>query len=94
MAKIRIERLRDDHDCEDCGWSVAEGANVFFDGELALTLKPFAHCFDGTNYEDHEIFAAILEKLGHSLVYSTDENAYAAAVNALGHSVTVDQPRQ
>ena len=65
--KIRVETLTDDHDCETCGWSYAEGARVYFDDELVLDLQPYAHCYDGTNYSDVAIYQAILEKLGHEV---------------------------
>lgn len=68
--KIRIERLTDDHDCETCGWSMAEGARVYFDGELAIELEPHAHCYDGDDYNDEAIYTAILNKLGHTVVVS------------------------
>lgn len=94
MPRIHIQRFRDVHDCEACGSSVADGADIYFDGALTLSLRPSAHCFDDVTYEDRDIFAAILEKLGHSLVYSTDEDAYEAALNKLGHPVTFeDAPR-
>lgn len=85
MTAIRIERLSDTHDCDTCGCTWADGANVYFDGELVMEMKPAAHCFGGKSYEDHEIQKAILEKLGHTLVYSTDE-----AVEAAEHTMTTD----
>lgn len=67
MVAIRIEPLTDTHDCETCGMSWADGANVYFDGELALELEPHAHCYDGTDYSDKAIYRAILERLGHTV---------------------------
>lgn len=68
--KIKIERLSDTHDCETCGPSWADGARVYFDGEVALELEPHAYCYDGDDYSDDKIFAAILERLGHTLTYA------------------------
>lgn len=65
--KIRIETLTDDHDCETCGWSYAEGARVYFDEKPVLDLEPHAHCYDGDNYSDTEIYKRILEVLGHEV---------------------------
>lgn len=66
--KIRIERLSDDYECEDCGWSCAYGANVWFDDKLQLELKPVAHCFGGNEYTDEDIYKRILEELGHTVI--------------------------
>jgi hypothetical protein len=67
MAKIRIEWLHDSHSCETCGTSYAEGARVYIDGALALDLEPVAHCYDGANYYDAEVFRKTLEHLGHTI---------------------------
>ena len=65
--KIEIEALGDSYECDTCGWSVAYGAKVYFDGELVLDMTPVAHCTDGSNYTDEDIFTAILNKLGHTV---------------------------
>lgn len=65
--KIRIERLMDEHNCDDCGYSYAEGATIFIDDEFAFELTPFAHCFNDESYDDSKIFKAILEYFGHEL---------------------------
>lgn len=67
MTTIKIQWLQDNHDCETCGWSMAEGANVFFDGELAIELEPAAHCYGGSTYEREAVMRRIIEKLGHSI---------------------------
>ena len=64
---IKIERLSDTHDCETCGPSWAEGANVFIDGELAIELHPHAHCYDGDSYDDEAVYKRIIEHLGHTI---------------------------
>lgn len=67
MTTIKIQWLQDDHECETCGWSVAEGANVYFDGELVIEMDPCAYCFDGINYEREAVLAAIIKRLGHTI---------------------------
>jgi hypothetical protein len=67
---IRIERLTDSHDCETCGPSWAEGALVYIDGTLTLELEPHAHCYDGDDYQDSDIFGKILEHLGHTVTWA------------------------
>jgi len=52
-------------DCELCGPSYAQGANVYFDDELKLELTPFAHCFDGTNYDRDEVYKRIIMEIGN-----------------------------
>lgn len=70
--KIVIERLTDEHDCETCGSSYAEGARVYFNDELALSLEPSAYCYDSTDYDDSQILVQILEKLGHAVQYEQE----------------------
>lgn len=65
--KIEIEWTSDSYDCDTCGPSWAEGAVVKFDGQEVLALVPVAHCYDGQSYSEREVFAAVLEKLGHQL---------------------------
>lgn len=67
MAQIKIEWLHDSHDCETCGSSYAEGARVWIDGKEAIELEPVAHCYDGANWSESEVFRRIMEHLGHSL---------------------------
>lgn len=67
LANIKIEWLHDDHDCETCGASYAEGARVTIDGAVALDLQPVAHCFDGKNWQDDDVYKLILEKLGYTV---------------------------
>lgn len=66
---IKIERLTDSYDCETCGSSWAEGARIFIDGALAFELTPHARCYDGDDYSDDQIFAKVLEHLGHTVSY-------------------------
>lgn len=68
MTKIQIRWLSDDHDCETCGWSYAEGAEVIIDGvPFPEDLTPHAHCFGGAHFTSEEVFQKILEHLGHTV---------------------------
>lgn len=66
--KIRIERLVDDFECDDCGVSYSEGARVFFETVEAFELTPAASCYGGEHYEDKDIYKKILEILGHEVI--------------------------
>lgn len=65
--KLKIELLSDYYDCDTCGSSYSEGARVTLDGVLLLELIPVAHCFGGDNWDEREVFAKILDKLGYDL---------------------------
>jgi hypothetical protein len=103
MTTIRIERTRDSHECDCCGFSVADGARVFFDGVQKIDLYPIAHCYDGVDYSDDEdgvdysddeIALEILRELGSSVVYSTEYGYYPRVLKSLGHKLQVfDVPR-
>lgn len=67
--KITIETLYDEYNCDTCGRSVAEGAVVLFDGKEVISMRPQAHCYEGTDYTQDMIFEAILNTLGHTLEY-------------------------
>lgn len=69
MATIRIERLSDEHDCETCGTSWADGANVYIDDELALELEPCAACFDGDHFTDEDVLHRIFRHFWHTVEY-------------------------
>lgn len=74
MTQVRIDWLVDTYDCgqDGCSEGYSEGAKVYFDGELAIDMTPQATCFGGDNYEPCEVYQAVLEKLGHTLVTSYD----------------------
>lgn len=67
MMKIKIEWMHDFYKCDDCGTNYAEGAMVYFDGELVIDMSPIAHCYDGTHYDEGDIWKAIIDKLGHEI---------------------------
>ena len=65
--KIKIDWLHDSMDCETCGLSYAEGAQVFIDGALVLDLKPAAACFDGAHFAQDDVYNRLLAHLGHEV---------------------------
>ncbi len=67
MSIININWLSHQSDCEDCGISVADGAEVFLNGKCILSLLPQAACFDSTDYSRADVYKAILEELGYTL---------------------------
>jgi hypothetical protein len=66
---IKIKWLYDDHDCETCGSSYAEGAVININGK-EIELEPLAHCFGGTTYDERKVFETILKELGYTVEYS------------------------
>jgi hypothetical protein len=69
--QLTISRLSDEHDCETCGSSWAEGAEVRLNGNLILNLVPCASCFGDTSYGDSEVLLAILEHIGYAVTYDS-----------------------
>lgn len=67
--KILIEILSDDHDCDTCGYTYAQGAKVTLDGKEFLMLEPVSACFGGDDYDYVHILTAILEKLGYQVEF-------------------------
>lgn len=67
MAHIEILWLSEDHDCETCGPSFADGASVNIDGKEAILLSPIANCCGGVRYEPDEVLLKILLHLGHTV---------------------------
>lgn len=69
MTDIHIKWMMDDHDCDSCGSSYAEGAIVSIDGMImiGLDLEPVAHCYDSTSYSREQVYRKILEYLGHTV---------------------------
>lgn len=64
MKKIEIETTSDDHDCETCGPTWAEGGIVRVDGVEVLHREPLAHCYDGVNFSETDLLVMSLKKLG------------------------------
>lgn len=63
--KLEIQWLSDYYnDCETCGGSWAEGARVWFDGELVFEFIPSAHCTGGDHMSEFEVYLKVFELLG------------------------------
>lgn len=63
----------DEHDCETCGSSWAEGAEVYLNGTLILSRSPIAACFDAASYSADDIYRAILDHLGFAIKHEPVE---------------------
>lgn len=70
MSKIKVEWLADEHNCETCGWTMAEGACVYVDGELVLDMTPTAHCFGGETWDSDQVWKRLLQHLGHEVEFA------------------------
>lgn len=73
MAKIELENLYDESDCETCGTSYAEGFSVLIDGEPFGDYAPCAHCYDGASYYLQGVLTDVLKHLGHELKFNYGE---------------------
>lgn len=60
-----IQRLSDHHDCETCGYSAADGYQIYKDSILIINNQPVASCFDSVNYDYVQAYYDIfnLEKI-------------------------------
>jgi hypothetical protein len=67
MNSLEIHWIYDNHECETCGSSTAEGARVLLNNEEILLLEPLAHCYDDISYSSEDVYKAILKHLGYSV---------------------------
>lgn len=64
---IKIKWLSDSHDCDVCGSSFAEGAEITMpDGSVSI-LPATAYCYGGESYDSQYVYEAILYKLGYKV---------------------------
>ena len=63
---VRIERTSDMHDCETCGVSYADGAKLYIDDFLYVTLIPVAHCYAGKHWTEEDIMREVIQLLGYT----------------------------
>lgn len=73
MKKIEIETTFDEHDCETCGNSWAEGGTVKIDGKEVLTIEPFAHCYGGTDYDERDLLILALHEVGINVLVNGEK---------------------
>lgn len=72
LGELHVIRLRDTHDCETCGWSIADGYTIVKDGVPVLTRKPHAHCYDGDDYNDTDLLKDICELFNYNFTEETE----------------------
>lgn len=65
--RIRIETMTDEHECEDCGTSYAEGGRVYIDDELVLERIPSAYCYDAPSFSETDLLLMALKSAGHEV---------------------------
>jgi len=65
--KIEITTDSDDHKCECCGMTYAEGGKVHVDGKLIVDLPAIAHCCGGQSFSQDELLVIALHELGHTV---------------------------
>lgn len=62
--KIEIKTMSDDHDCDTCGGSWAEGGVVYIDGEETLRREPVAYCYGVPSFSESDLLVMALKKMG------------------------------
>jgi len=72
MKKLKIIWTFDSCECDDCGWSYADGFKAYLDGELLDEFVPHAACFDGDTINESEALVRILAKLDIELEYESE----------------------
>lgn len=51
LKSYTIIWLEDEHECETCGYSYAQGYKIYKDDNLLIDKEPIASCFNSSNYE-------------------------------------------
>lgn len=87
MADVRVERIVDVSECDDCGFSCADGARILIDGSLHSVLEPRADCFGGVTYDDDDIYREIHNGLYRNVAYSTEQDYFRRVLESRGHSI-------
>lgn len=75
MARIEIEWLSDETDCDQAGCSGgwADGARVTLDGKPLLELIPCASCFGSEDdWDSKAVLLRVLQALGHEVIERND----------------------
>lgn len=87
VKNIHIVWKTDEHDCDDCGQSFADGAKVRIDGIGDLDLSPHAYCFDGDSYSKRDVCIAIAQKIGR-IPIGCDAEQFREFFERLGYEIT------
>ena len=56
-----IQRLSDHHNCETCGYSGADGYQIYKEGVLLIDKQPYADCYDSISYPHDGAYYDIFE---------------------------------
>lgn len=57
----KIEYLYDEHDCDTCGCSWAEGYKIYKDDVLVIDKSPSAYCYSSVDHPQSEAAFDILK---------------------------------
>ena len=57
----KIEYLYDEHDCDTCGYSYAEGYKIYKDDVLVIDKSPSAYCYSSVDHPQSEAAFDILK---------------------------------
>lgn len=60
----KIVWLEDQHECETCGYSYAQGYKIYKDEDLMIDKTPIALCYDSLNYDHSNAALDILNLEG------------------------------
>lgn len=60
----KIVWLEDQHECETCGYSYAQGYKIYKDEKLVIDKTPISHCYDSLNYDQSNAAFDILNLEG------------------------------
>ena len=65
MSKIKIERMSDWNDCEQCGGGSEDGGRVIIDDVVVYEHIPVAGCFGNKDVSEMQLISIALKHLGH-----------------------------
>lgn len=71
--QYKIEHLSDSSDCETCGTSYATGYVIYKGEEVVVDKTPYAHCYSGSEYYNHNPFYDILKLECPDIVVMVDD---------------------
>lgn len=65
---LEITYTNDEHDCDTCGYDIAYGATAKIDDLVVYDVSPIAHCFASVNYDEIEMWKAIVKHLSPNII--------------------------
>jgi len=90
MSQIKIIQTEDSYECDDCGWSHAEGGRVYIDDVLIFEFQPSAYCYDSDEISVEELLYQACQHFGNYPLGSTERELIKLLEN-LGHTVTIER---